>query len=212
MKDIPVFTTEYGIASLILKEIPYREIAYIKIRTVAEGQLPQLVEECVGFCRAAGAERIFVSGDVDLEAYPYFNSILVMSGPGHFAPEASLWPVTEETVGQWRKIYNEKMAAVDNAGTLTAFEEKALAADSGTYFVHDNGQLLGIGWIKPGELVCVASTEAGMGARVVKTLLSAQEEERVQLEVASTNLRAISLYEKLGFVKIRERTRWYRVR
>ena len=31
MKDIPAFTTENGIASLILREIPYREEAYIRI-------------------------------------------------------------------------------------------------------------------------------------------------------------------------------------
>ena len=31
------------------------------------------------------------------------------------------------------------------------------------------------------------------------------------LEVASTNERAIRLYEKLGFLKIKERSRWYEV-
>ena len=32
MKDFPVFTTEYGIASLVLKEIPYKEEGYITLR------------------------------------------------------------------------------------------------------------------------------------------------------------------------------------
>ena len=32
MKDFPVFTTENGVASLILKEIPYRGEAYIHLR------------------------------------------------------------------------------------------------------------------------------------------------------------------------------------
>ena len=31
MKDIPMFTTPYGAASLILKEIPYRKEAYIRV-------------------------------------------------------------------------------------------------------------------------------------------------------------------------------------
>ena len=212
MKDIPMFTTEFGIASLILKEIPYRETAYIKIRTVAEGKVRELVEECVVFCRAAGAERVYAAADGDLEGYPYHNSIIAMSGPGSFGPEANLWPVTEENVGQWRKLYNEKMAGVDNSGTLTAYDERELVESSGTYFVHRDGTLLGIGWVKPGELVCVASVVPGMGETVAKTLLSAQLEERVELEVASTNLRAIRLYEKLGFVKIREKSRWYQVR
>ena len=32
MKDFPLFTTENGVASLILKEIPYRSEAYIILR------------------------------------------------------------------------------------------------------------------------------------------------------------------------------------
>ena len=32
MKDFPVFTTENGVASLVLKEIPYRREAYITLR------------------------------------------------------------------------------------------------------------------------------------------------------------------------------------
>lgn len=211
MKDIPMFTTEYGIASLVLKEIPYRQIAYVKIRTLEEGKLRELLDECVGFCRAAGAERVYASGEGDWEEYPIFNSILVMSGPGNLTAEGSLWPVTEETVGSWRKIYNEKMKDVDNSGTLTAYDEKELLAACGAYFVHDGGNLLGIGWVEQGKLICVASVISGMGAKVVKTLLSAQTSDRVELEVASTNLRAIRLYEKLGFVRIREQTRWYRV-
>ena len=33
----------------------------------------------------------------------------------------------------------------------------------------------------------------------------------LRLEVASTNERAIALYEKIGFVKVQELSRWYRV-
>jgi hypothetical protein len=32
MRDIPMFTTEYGVASLVLKEIPYQAAAYITIQ------------------------------------------------------------------------------------------------------------------------------------------------------------------------------------
>ena len=31
MRDFPFFTTEYGVSSLVLKEIPYRSEAYIRI-------------------------------------------------------------------------------------------------------------------------------------------------------------------------------------
>ena len=33
----------------------------------------------------------------------------------------------------------------------------------------------------------------------------------VELEVVSTNQRAIRLYEKMGFIKTKEISRWYRV-
>ena len=43
------------------------------------------------------------------------------------------------------------------------------------------------------------------------TLMSLDEGGQITLEVASTNERAIRLYERLGFVKTREINRWYRV-
>ena len=52
MKDIPVFTTEFGVASLILKEIPYRREAYIRIQTTQQPQ--ELLKECISFCRMCG--------------------------------------------------------------------------------------------------------------------------------------------------------------
>ena len=45
----------------------------------------------------------------------------------------------------------------------------------------------------------------------MKTMLSLQEGETITLEVASTNLRAIRLYEKLGFVAVEEVSRWYQI-
>ena len=58
MKDLQVFTTEHGAASLILKEIPYRKLAFIHIQDVQPGGLEEHLKECVSFCRMAGAERI----------------------------------------------------------------------------------------------------------------------------------------------------------
>lgn len=211
MKDIPIFTTDDGVASILLKEVPCRGLAYIHIRDVQPGGVKALVEECVQFCRAAGAEKVLAAGHEELEAYPYEHSILSMSGSGEHEPEANLWPVTRETVSKWREIYNERMKGVDNAATLTAFDEKELVSSAGTYFVHDAGKLLGIGWVDDGKLKCVASVEKGAGRRVLSTLLSALDCERVALEVASTNEKAIRLYESMGFIKTGEVSRWYRV-
>lgn len=211
MKDIPVFPTDYGVASILLKEVPYRALAYMIIRDAQPGQIPLLVEECVQFCQAAGAEKVLAAGHEELERYPYDHSVIAMSGPADGEPEANLFPVTEKTVCRWREIYNVRMRGVDNAATLTAFDEKELVSACGTYFVHDAGKLLGIGWAEDDEIRCVATVERGMGRRVMGALLSVLDCERAKLEVASTNERAIRLYEAMGFVKTGEVSRWYRV-
>jgi len=42
-------------------------------------------------------------------------------------------------------------------------------------------------------------------------MMSLLEGQTMELEVASTNERAIRLYERLGFVKTAELSRWYQV-
>ena len=56
MKDFPCFATDDGVASLILKEIPYRQEAYIRFQDVQPGRFAPFLQECVSFCRMAGAE------------------------------------------------------------------------------------------------------------------------------------------------------------
>ena len=209
MKDFPMFDTEYGIASLVMKEIPYKGIAYIILREAWEPE--KLLRECVSFCKMCGAERIFASGHENLECYPLHTSIVEMRGQAAVDREdlKSLFPVTEATVSQWRAIYNEKMRPVDNAATMTARDEKWILDSGGAYFVHDNGDLLGIGWLEDTTLLAVAAAKPGSGKTVMNTLMSLIEGAQMRLEVASTNEKAIHLYEKLGFFKINEVRRWY---
>ncbi len=211
MKDIPMFTTEYGVASLLLKEIPYRETAYVRVRSVLPGKEKELLEECAAFCRMAGAEHIYAAGE--LEGYPLHTVVCEMCGEAVVDRERvdSLFPVTDATVARWREIYNEKMRHVDNAETLTARDEDAIVRSGGAYFIHEAGELLGIGWLEDTKLLAIAVVQPGAGWRVANTLLSIIEGETVTLEVASTNQRAIALYEKLGFFKVREVSRWYRI-
>lgn len=211
MRDFPVFTTEYGVASLFLKEIPYRETAYIVIRDTLQPE--ELLKECVSFSRICGAERVFATGHEYLEAYPCHCSILEMRGEINLdeSKVAHLFPVTPETVSKWRQICNERMRDVDNAATQEARDEKRILESGGAYFVHDNGQLLGIGWLENGELLEIAGTEPGAGERVMHTLLSAVPGGELKLQVASTNTRAIRLYEKMGLLKTAEISRWYRI-
>ena len=211
MRDMPVFTTEYGVASLVLKEIPYKETAYILIRDSLEPE--KLIEECASFCRAVGAEHIFATGHEALEKYPLHTSVLEMRGTAWVDAEKlqSLFPVTEATVSQWRSIYNEKMRPIDNAATMTAFDEKRILESGGAYFVHENGDLLGIGWMDDTELLAVAAAKPGLGRPVMNTLMSLIEGAQMKLELASTNERAIRLYEKMGFIPVKEISRWYKI-
>ena len=70
MKDIPLFTTDFGVASLILKEIPYKFVAYIRVLNAQPGMIQNLMEECAAFCRAAGADCAFAADSAELEIYP----------------------------------------------------------------------------------------------------------------------------------------------
>jgi hypothetical protein len=213
MRDFPIFSTDYGVASLVLKEIPYKNEAYICIRDVQPEGLDELLKECVSFCRMAGADRVYASGHDALDAYPHYTTVVEMCADIKVAPEdmAQLFPVTEQTVKRWREIYNQSMRHVHNSGTLETRDEKRILESGGAYFVHMDGMLLGIGWIQDQRLLAIASVIPGEGERVLKTLLSLCDEETIYLEVASTNLRAVRLYEKMGFIATKEVSRWYNV-
>ena len=122
MRDFPMCTTEYGVSSLVLKEIPYKNQAFIHIRQVQPGFFPDHLKECAAFCRMCGGEAIFASGNENLQGYPLYTAVLEMRGTAWVDREKlkSLFPVTEATVSKWRNIYNERMRGVDNTATLEA--------------------------------------------------------------------------------------------
>ena len=211
MKDFPVFTTEYGVASLVLREIPYRADAYVVIQSSETPE--ELLQECVSFCRICGAERVFARGHASLEKYPVHCTVLNMSGIAKVNEEQvrMLWPVTEETVGTWRAMLNDRLKGVDHAATLDRAAEREILASNGAYFVHEAQKVLGAGWICDGELRLIASAQQGAGHKVLHTLFSAVSDQELCLQVASTNEKAIALYERNGFIITGERYRWYRV-
>lgn len=213
VKDFPVFATEYGVSSLILKEVPYRQEAYIHIQDVQPEHLQEHLSECVSFCRMVGAEKIFVADHPLLEGYPLHTAVYEMRGSAWVdrALLQNVFPVTEQTVSRWRQIYNDRMRTVDNAGTLEARDERKILDSCGAYFIHDNGSLLGIGWMEDTKLLAIAAVIPGAGEKIMHTLMSLVEGADMTLEVASTNNRAIRLYEKLGFLKTAENAKWYRV-
>ncbi len=211
MKDFPVFTTEHGVASVILKEVPYRKTAYIRLQSSLYPSA--LLSDCVDFARMAGAERILAEGSLLPAGFPEAVTVLEMSGvPGLDADKVEkLFPVTDSTVTHWREVYNARMRNVDNASTLEERDEAAMLSPGGCYFVHRKGQLLGIGWLEDGVLKAVASFLPGMGYVTLNTIFSICPGERITLQVASTNHRAIALYERFGLIATRQVSVWHDV-
>lgn len=211
MRDFPVFTTENGIGSLVLKEIPYSGIAYVTIR---DSSFPtEFLRECLEFCKAVGAKVIYATGHEILNEYPFYTSVIQMVASADVIShtDAALFPVTEQTLSRWREIYNLKMSKVDNASYLSVRAANEMLKKGNSYFIHRDGTLLGIGTVDDERIECVASVAPGGGREVISALTHALLGERVTLDVASTNIKAIRLYESMGFIKTAELSRWYKI-
>jgi len=213
MRDFPIFTTDFGVSSIVLREIPYKKEAYICIRDVQREGFAEHLKECVAFCKMAGAERVYATGQECFTGYPLANTIVEMrvEAAADMEKIENLFPVTEATVSRWREIYNRRMHGVFNSRTLESRDEKDILESGGAYFIHRGGMLLGIGWIQEDRILAVASEVPGFGERVMHSLLSLRDGESVSLEVAASNTRAVRLYERIGFLKTREISRWYDV-
>ena len=211
MKDIPVFATEYGIASLVLKEIPYQSAAYVTVRDSLEPE--RLLEECIGFCRACGADRIYATGHSELESRPLYTAMWQMQCSLGALPDtdAALWPVQENTLKQWQQIYNDKVRNLPNGAWMTDADARKMIEKGDGYFIHREETLLGIGRASGDTIDWVASLQPGAGRDVLLALSHAITEETVLLTVASVNIKAVKLYENLGFLKNKELSRWFHI-
>lgn len=211
MRDIPLFTTEYGVASLVLKEIPYRQIAYVKIQDASDPHA--FIKECADFCRMAGAEKVYASGHPALEHFPHHTQIWRMSRMRYGLPDtdAALFPVTEETLPAWVEIYNRRMADTPNAAYMDSLDSRALLESRDAYFVHRLGKLVGIGKASGEQIDAVIAVQPGMGETVVLALNHALSGEWITLEVASANERAVRLYNRLGFLPTSVLSQWYQL-
>ena len=211
MRNIPVFTTEFGVASLVLKEIPYKKTACVHIQTTWD--LPALLEECTGFCRAAGAEIVYATGHGDLAAYPLFCTVIPMEMNRLDLPEtdAAAVPVTEKTLERWRQIYNEKMKEVDHAAFMDTVDARKMLAQGSGYFVMCGNEEAGIVMTAQDKLEALAATAPGGGRECVLVLKKLLTGPRIRLEVASTNTRALKLYESLGFQPCGGEKAWYKI-
>lgn len=211
MRDIPVFITENGAASLILKRIPYTKEAYIEIRDSAAGEL--LIKECCEFCRMAGAERMYATGHTCLENYSFYTDILLLTANKTDLPatDALAHPVTMDELEHWREIYNDKMKSVPNAAYMTR-EQVLVKQQCGTiYMIRHGSEFLGIGAAERDTIEAVASLKPGAGRDVVLSIASVLPADDIQLQVASANYKAMELYRGLGFAVKEQIARWHQI-
>ena len=212
MKDLPVFTTEHGVATLILKEIPYQQTAYVILRDSLRPQL--LAQECAQFCRACGADRIYATGHDTLADYPHFTDMWEMTALRESIPDtdAGIFPVQEKTLAAWQEIYNRKVKKVPNGAWMAREGARKMLETGDGYFIHKGGALLGIGRASADRIDWVASVVPGAGAEVIKALAHAATADTVSLTVASANQKAVALYERMGFLRSARISSWYQLR
>lgn len=211
MKNIPMFTTDAGVASLTLEEIPYKGCAYIRLQSATSPE--KLLADAIGFCRAAGALDIYATGDDHLEVYPFHTEIWEMQCARCElrAENVELIQVDDSTVTQWQQLYNRYMANVPNATTMTASGAKNLLDTKDAYFVYSEGNCIGIGKARRNKIEVVISLIPGKGSDVLRALCGVLEDGTIKVEVVSTNTRAVKLYERHGFEKTRILAKWYKV-
>ena len=210
MKDIPMFVTENGVASLSFQQIPYTGFAHITIHS--SQAFEAFVGECVGFCRAVGAERILACGHDSLNAFPIYTKILRMQMDLQEERGSDcLFPVTEKTLDRWIEIYNTGMKNVPNATILSKRMGLEYVEKGAAYFVHNDGGLLGIGIIEDDVVQAIVSCKKGAGERVMKCLFNAISGDVVKVDVAENNLPAMNLYGRMGFIPISVVKIWHDV-
>ena len=211
MKDMPVFTTEHGVASLILREIPYNQKAYIKIQLAAD--LQGLIKECASFCRAVGAEEVYVSGDTALNCYPIHTELLEMQIQRKLLPETDAVAVAlrENQLSYFKTVYNEKMNKIPTAAYLTERDSKKLLEKGSGYIVYQNNMIIGVGIVDSDTIDMLASLGRGKGADVLFALSARLDTDIVRVVVASTNDKAIALYQRIGFCVSQVLEKWYKI-
>ena len=207
MKNLPFFTTSYGVASLTLDQIPYTNAAYITVQSTDAPE--KLIGECVDFCRAVGALHVYACNHDFLRKYPVHTDIVEMCAQKSALPQSSylLVAVTEETAEEFCRIYNHKMRNVKTAGHMSLRQLDVNSA----YFVYSKDVLVGIGIAKDATVLAVASLKKGAGRNVLCALCQSLAPEIVRLEVASENKRAIALYTALGFRERAVLNTWYKI-
>lgn len=220
MNNIPVYLSQGGTATLILREIPHRKTAYILLRTVLQGKLPQLLTDCISACRNFGAERCFVSAeDSSIEIpLPYAYDILLLRVQKAELPSLEtpmeLVPVSPENDSIYQRIYNRCFQDVSHALTYEKAQLTRIYREEHHAFLAQtpDGTPCGMGELHGNELAAVGLLPEyrGRGKALALSLLAHAPGPEITLTVVSDNERALGLYGALGFTVTGKESTWYK--
>ncbi len=200
MKDIPIFTACNGIASLILNQIPYRGDGYVLIRSIFSNA-QDFMQECEHFCRMAGAQRVYFSGEADFAGMQIHATLLEREILQKNLPDSTAQAVETTDPSEWISLYNENFRAVPAA--------KYCREAKNAYDILKDGKRIGIGQVVHDRILTVAALQRGAGADCVRALAKLCDGETVYLNCAKENLPAMRLYDRLGFSEGSVKEIWY---
>lgn len=216
MKNIPLFTSSFGLATLILREIPWSGRAYVLVREVW-GDAAALLDECRGFCRAAGAGEVYAAWAEGFETLPAAHAydMLAMSCQKAALPVGTLplVPLSRENAGAYLDIYGRCFRDVPGAASYDRKSLEPLYDEELAWLVPVEGGYGAIAEIsKTGlEGIAVLPEHRGLGYPLAATVLQMVPNSTVHLKVASTNHRALMLYRRLGFTESGLARPWYQL-
>lgn len=217
MRNIPIFTAEHGLASLILREIPYSGRAYVMVRSVWSGQTQALLAECRQFCTAAGAGEVYASWEMEALPVPHAYDVLELSRPRAGLPPpkepVELEPLSERNAAQYLDIYNRCFRTLPGAASYDREDMRRLMEKDLAFLAKRRGRYAAVAELGAGSLAGVAVLPEfhGLGHDWTLTVLARLETPELTLRVASTNNRALALYRRLGFGADRTVSRWWRL-
>jgi len=216
MRDIPFFTAAGGSAMLVLREIPYKKMAYVILHSAEEKNRSAFFLECMSFCRAAGAEKVLLCTQQEITGQePLFQLLRwERQAPVPTAPAALLLrliPVTEEREADFLALYNVIFGGAPSAATLTKHNFSAQTRACRTYLAEINGQMAGVGQLHEREIRCIGLLPQfrGNGMALMTELLRELGEETAWLQATSDNAAALRLYTKMGFSRKETLSHWY---
>ncbi len=217
MKDIPLFTGRHGIGSLVLKEIPVSGRAYVLVRGIWNGETEAFLQECVGFCRSAGAETVYASYETaelpGIHAYDMLSMELEKANLPRPTETVELESLTRKNGQAYLEIYNRCFRDVAGAASYGKQDLERLYDKGCAFLAKVDGTYAAVAEISEQGLegIAVLPLYRGLGYELALTVLPMVPRKTIRLKTASTNENALALYRRLGFDSVEVVSRWWRI-